>query len=268
MNTQKSACGTPFDEEINMNLEKETIVRRIRNMGRAKRGRQPELLGLSDDALYEVYQLLNSHASARSVARHLRTRYGIGGSENSLRQSITRFKSRISSMLHGPLSVSNFGVSSNPWMRPADERLRSLRHIEQRYRMLINQQLGSSADQGKPLTPEMAKHIKVLTDLTRTVEKIEGEMKGSLDDAHSEGPVIPDEVFHRELDRRTNRLIRDSVGEEKNKMLLATMRMIQLAEECAIPMRRDPETGNFKPVENRTTRPETSAKSDTDDGEP
>jgi hypothetical protein len=82
-----------------MNTEHQIIVNQIRALARSARGQSQNILSLSDEAIYQIYHQIKSGAGNRSTARFLRENYNVGGSENSIQQSIGKLKKKIEPLL-------------------------------------------------------------------------------------------------------------------------------------------------------------------------
>ena len=231
-----------------MNAEHEIIVNQIRALARSSRGQSQNILALSDDAIYQVYHQLQSGAGNRSTARFLREKYNVGGSENSLQQSIGKLKKKIEPLLimaptKAPTSTLEAKVKEIDRL-PQDKKLASLEEIEREYRELINNALNDSREAGI-LSSDLHKHIAALATISKTRAQLE---KDSIANPSRSGSFYESEEAQRIMKRRSDLVLEHYIGQDGDKMIKAAWAFLAEAEKHVIKMNLNPETGEYEPV--------------------
>jgi hypothetical protein len=228
-----------------MNSENQLIVNQIRALARSARGQSPNILSLSDDAIYQVYHQLRTGAGNRATARFLRERYNVGGSENSLQQSIGKLKKKIEPLLRtAPISAPKPALEAKIKEidhLPSDKKLTSLEQIEHDYRELINNALNHSREAGT-LTSDLHKHVTALANLTKTRAQLE---KASLANPGRSASFYESEEAQRIMKRRSD-LVLDCIGEDADKMIKWTWDFLAEAEKHVIRMNFNNENGEYE----------------------
>jgi hypothetical protein len=224
---------------------REEILKQIRIMGKGTRGALPAILDLPGDTLWEVFQQMQRGLSNRAVARHL-IKCGMSGTENSLQQTLSLFRKRISPLLAEESATPCLpevalklpvGASS---LAP-DETLSTVRAIVKDYGEAIRQLTEAAARKGAPLGEDVSKHAKAYSALVATKARLEQTVIKS-------EPVEPpqDRSFQEQADR-----VHEWLSEDKDtmdRMKIASERMLKRLDEMRITMERDPTTGEWHKV--------------------
>jgi hypothetical protein len=231
-----------------MNAEHQIIVNQIRALARSARGQSQNILSLSDDAIYQIYHQLQSGAGNRSTARFLRENYNVGGSENSLQQSIGKLKKKIEPLLRTapttvPATTLEAKVKEIKHL-PHDKKLATLEQIERDYKELINNALTQSREAGV-LSSDLHKHVTALANLSKTRAQLE---KDSLANPGRPASFYESEEAQQIMKRRSDLVLEHYIGEDGDKMIKAVWDFLAEAEKHVIKMNRNPETGEYEPV--------------------
>ncbi len=231
-----------------MNAEHEIIVNQIRALARSSRGQSQSILALSDDAIYQIFHQLQSGAGNRSTARFLRERYNVGGSENSIQQSIGKLKKKIEPLLRSAArtapTTSLEAKVKEIYHLPQHKKLASLEEIERDYRELINIALNDSREAGI-LSSDLHKHIAALATISKTRAQLE---KDSITNPGRPGSYYESEEAQRIMQRRSDLVLEHYIGQDGDKMVKAVWAFLAEAEKHVIKMNRNPVTGEYEPV--------------------
>ncbi len=227
-----------------MDPNKQITVDQIRRLAKSSRGQSQDLLSLDDEAIYQIFHQLQNGSGNRSTARFLREKYNIGGSENSLQQSIGKLKKKIEPLLRNapvkrpePSLEKRIKEVNNC---PSDEKLATLRQIEADYRDLINSAISKSKEAGI-LSADLHKHITALANLSKTRAQLEKDVlkdstKSFIDDFTA-------------IDERRSKIVLDRyIGNDGQKMVRAAQAFLEGIEKKCVKMNLNPETGEYEKV--------------------
>lgn len=233
-----------------MNTEHQLIVNQIRALARSSRGQTQSILSLSDEAIFQIYHQLKNGAGNRSTARFLREKYSLGGSENSLQQSIGKLKKKIEPLLRTvpknvPASTLKDKIKEIERL-PYEKKLASLEQIERDYRELISDAISDSKEAGI-ISSDLHKNIAALANLTKTRAQLE---KDSLANPGRPGSYYESEEAQQIMKRRSD-LVLDYIGEDGDKMVKAAWDFLARCEKHLVKMNRNPVTGEYELVEPR-----------------
>ena len=234
-----------------MNAEHEIIVNQIRRLAKSSRGQSQNILALSDDAIYQIYHQLQSGAGNRSTARFLREKFNVGGSENSLQQSVGKLKKKIEPLLRtAPITALRTSLEAKVKETdhlPHDKKLATLEEIEREYRELINNALNDSREAGI-LSSDLHKHIAALATISKTRAQLE---KDSIANPNRPASFCESEEAQQIMKRRSDLVLEHYIGEYGDKMVKAVWDFLAEAEKHVIKANRNPETGEYELVEPR-----------------
>ena len=227
-----------------MDPNKQITVDQIRRLAKSSRGQSQDLLSLDDEAIYQIFHQVQNGSGNRSTARFLREKYNIGGSENSLQQSIGKLKKKIEPLLRNapvkrpePSLEKRIKEVNNC---PSDEKLATLRQIEADYRDLINSAISKSKEAGI-LSADLHKHITALANLSKTRAQLEKDVlkdstKSFIDDFTA-------------IDERRSKIVLDRyIGNDGQKMVRAAQAFLEGIEKKCVKMNLNPETGEYEKV--------------------
>jgi hypothetical protein len=233
-----------------MDPEKQNTVNQIRRLAKSSRGQTQSILSLSDEAIYQVFHQLNNGGGNRSTARFLRENYNVGGSENSLQQSVGKLKKKIEPLLRtAPITVPKVSLEAKVKEikhLPHDKKLATLEEIEREYRELINDALKHSREAGV-LSSDLHKHVTALASLSKTRAQLE---KDSIANPGRPASFYESEEAQRIMKRRSD-LVLDYIGEDADKMIKWAWNFLAEAEKHVIRMNFNNETGEYEEVEPR-----------------
>jgi hypothetical protein len=233
---------------VKMNAEHQITVNQIRALARSSRGQSQNILALNDEAIYQIYHQLQSGAGNRSTARFLREKFNVGGSENSIQQSIGKLKKKIEPLLRtAPRTVPKTSLEAKVKEiehLPHDKKLATLEQIERDYRELINNALNHSREAGV-LSSDLHKHIAALATISKTRAQLE---KDSIANPGRPASFYESEEAQRIMKRRSDLVLEHYIGEDGDKMIKAAWDFLAEAEKHVIKMNLNPETGEYEPV--------------------
>lgn len=233
-----------------MDPERQNTVNQIRALARSSRGQSQNILALSDEAIFQIYHQLKNGAGNRSTARFLREKYNLGGSENSLQQSIGKLKKKIEPLLRtGPITTPTTSLEAKIKEidhLPSDKKLATLEQIEREYQELINNALSNSKKAGV-LSSDLHKHITALATISKTRAQLE---KDSLANPGRLGSYYESDEAQQIMKRRSD-LVLDYIGDDSDKMVKWAWDFLAECEKHVVKMNRNPETGEYELVEPR-----------------
>jgi hypothetical protein len=228
-----------------MDPNKQITVVQIRRLAKSSRGQSQNLLSLDDEAIYQIFYQLQNGSGNRATARFLREKYNIGGSENSLQQSIGKLKKKIEPLLRN-VPVKRPEPSLGKRIKevddyPSDKKLATLSQIEADYRDLINDAISKSREAGI-LSADLHKHITALSNLSKTRAPME---KDSLKDS-PQSPIKES----TESEEKLSKLVLDRyIGNDGQKMARAAQAFLMGLEKKCVTMNLNPDTGEYEKVE-------------------
>ncbi len=228
-----------------MDPNKQITVDQIRRLAKSSRGQSQNLLSLDDEAIYQIFHQLQNGSGNRATARFLREKYNIGGSENSLQQSIGKLKKKIEPLLRNapvkrPEPSLDKRIKEVDDDYPSDKKLATMSQIEADYRDLINSAISKSKEAGI-LSADLHKHITALANLSKTRAQLKKEAlkdspQTSIDDSN-------------EMDERRSKIILDRyIGNDGQKMARAAHAFLEELSKKCVTMNLNPETGEYEKV--------------------
>lgn len=233
-----------------MDPENQNTVNQIRRLAQSSRGQTQSILSLPDEAIYQIYHQLQSGAGNRSTARFIRETYRIGGSENSLQQSIGKLKKKIEPLLRAaPITAPTTSLEAKIKEiehLPSDKKLATLEQIEREYRELIGNVITNSKEAGI-ISSDLHKHITALATISKTRAQLE---KDSLANPSQPASFYESEEAQRIMKRRSD-LVLDYIGEDADKMVKAAWDFLAECEKHLVTMNLSRETGEYELVEPR-----------------
>lgn len=215
------------------------LLQEIREAAAVEGKEQPILAKLPDKDLAFLFSQVKNGAGNRAIARALRGRLSLTGSENSLAQSIGKFRARVgylfkqrsNSDLPSRLRKLCKEVAEN-----SEEDLELIEQIEKDYGNLINERIAEAREQGT-LPMDLHKHVQSLATLRKTRQRLEKEAKDSF--------LIPPR--DAEFEKRANAVHDAFVGSDGEKMIRAANLFLEKAQKFCVTMEFDPKTGEYKP---------------------
>jgi hypothetical protein len=233
---------------------REELLKQIRIMGRGTRGSTPAILQLPDSTLYDIFKQMQRGLSNRAIGRFLR-KYGMSGSENSLQQSVSLFRRRISPLLSeesAPPSLPQavLKIPAEAYSLPPDDMLSTVTDIVKAYGESIRQATVSAANSGTPISEDIAKHVKAYSALVATQARLEATVVNS-------GSVTT--TADPSFEERANRA-HEYIGSDGEKMVKASQKFLMRLEKKCIQFEQD-SSGEW--VEAPTQRPGRRGDSET-----
>ena len=227
-------------------MDRDTL-KLLRKQARIGGKRAPLVAELPDDALEFVYDQIRGGASNRSIARALKAKLQLTGSENSIAQSVAKLRKRTSSLLK-PTASSNVWEPV-PSIHQADSgnreisqetELETIKKVESSYGALIEAQVAKAQSNGL-IPSDLAKHVKALAELSKVRHRLE---KASQGDAWP-GVKKPEDL---EIDRLSNLVLTHVIGDDKEKYIRGAQKFLEAIMNDPNIVDIDPETGEILSV--------------------
>jgi hypothetical protein len=173
--------------------------------------------------------------SNRAIARHL-SKCGMKGSENSLQQSVSLFRRRISPLLSeesAPPSLPQAVVKipAEAYSLPPDDMLSTVTDIVKAYGESIRQATAAAANSGTPISEDIAKHVKAYSALVATQARLEATVvkSGSV-------TTTADASFEERANRAHEYLSENGLG---HKMVEASQKFLMRLEKKCVSLEQD-----------------------------
>jgi len=235
---------------------RDKLLKQIRVLGKGTRGASPAILELADDTLYEVFEQLKRGLSCRAVARYLRS-IGMNGSENSLQQTLSLLRKRVAPLLRveesaaPALPQAAHKLPENFSSLPHEEALSTLTEVVKNYGEWLRQVTQKAAQNGTPISEDVAKHMKAYdTLLARKTRLEQNAVKDTPVQSTGEDPE--DSRFLEALANKAHDwLFADGDGDE---MIKASKRFLARLAPLCIQVEKDPVTGKWRKVTGRPER--------------
>lgn len=229
---------------------KKYIIKQLRERASVKGKEKTWVSECSDEQLYQLFQKLRVGESAKSIAQYVQKAWKVNpkSTVHSISQGVLKFRKRIEDLLElgfteqtAPNLPKTLSDSSGPF-----DDLMALERLVRLQRDRIEKMMKEERELGVK-HPSMSRDVLSLAALEKILIK---EKEFAIKHAH-EDPIKrrENEIRSKRIEHNFNTWMANTTDESREVMVNAIDKFLVWAEENAIPMVLDEETGKYRPVE-------------------
>ena len=227
------------------------LIDQLRKLSCVKNKEKTWIAALADSQLLEVFHRLQNGETAKSIARHVQQAWKINptSSIHALSQGILKFQKRCKHLLEATaLSLQQESESSDPLEAEYDpgDALESLNYIARIQRDRIISMIEKEKKTGVK-HPYMSRDVQALATLQKVI------LKQRAYELTHDDPLKEKNWANRQkgIKEKFGALMKNTTQDDRNKMVGAIGRFLELAKQHAVTLQIGPDGNYFLPEQNR-----------------